>query len=173
MAVVMFGGMCIYNDANRLRWRNITIEPDGNSFHLYFEKRENAQYRQGNRVTVAAATEGPVCPLILLRMMIIHTGGVSDDAFVIRGFNGRLVRRSQERTSPGDAFITYGQFTTCLSLWFGGVMGVPPSEFLSLYESQSGCSGAASTTSNAGIPLELWGQQGDWKSAAAQPLVTI
>jgi hypothetical protein len=27
MVVVMFGGMCRYNDANRLRWRNVTIEP--------------------------------------------------------------------------------------------------------------------------------------------------
>jgi len=71
------------------------------------------------------------------------------------------MRSSPERTSPGEAFITYGQFTTYLSQWFGGVLGVSPSEFLSLYGSQSGCSGAASAASNAGIPLELWGQHGD------------
>ncbi len=67
MAVVMFGGMCKYNDANSLRWRNVTIEPDGNCFHLYFEKRKNAQFGQGNRGTVAVTNEGPVCPLRLLR----------------------------------------------------------------------------------------------------------
>jgi len=43
VAVVIFGGMCRYNDASRLRWRNVTIEPDGCSFHLSFEKRKNAQ----------------------------------------------------------------------------------------------------------------------------------
>ena len=75
MAVVMFGAMCIYNDANRLRWCNVTIEPDGISFHLSFEKRKNAQFMHGNRVTVAAATEGPLCPLKLLRVMMLHTGG--------------------------------------------------------------------------------------------------
>jgi hypothetical protein len=47
-------------------------------------------------------------------------------------------------------------------------MGISPTEFLSRYGSQSGRSGGASATSNAGIPLELWGQHGDWKSAAAQ-----
>ena len=42
MASVMFDGMCRYNDASRLRWRHVTIEPDGNSFHFSFEKRKNA-----------------------------------------------------------------------------------------------------------------------------------
>ncbi len=47
-------------------------------------------------------------------------------------------------------------------------MGLSPTEFLSRYGSHSGRSGGASAASNAGIPLELWGQHGDWKSAAAQ-----
>ena len=47
-------------------------------------------------------------------------------------------------------------------------MGIPPSEFLSRYGSHSGRSGGASTSSDVGIPLELWGWHGDWKSAAAQ-----
>ena len=47
-------------------------------------------------------------------------------------------------------------------------MGVSPSEFLSLYGSQSGRSEAASAASNAGISLELWGQHGDWISTAPQ-----
>ncbi len=34
MAVVMFGDMCRYNDASRLRWRNVKFEQDGNCFHL-------------------------------------------------------------------------------------------------------------------------------------------
>ncbi len=46
MAVVMFGGMCMYEDANRLRWRNVQFEPYGNNFHLSFEKRKNAQFKQ-------------------------------------------------------------------------------------------------------------------------------
>ena len=35
-------------------------------------------------------------------------------------------------------------------------------EFKALYGSQFGRSGGASTSSNAGIPLELWGQHGYW-----------
>jgi hypothetical protein len=94
------------------------LEPYGNSLHLSFEKRKNAQVRQGNRVTVDAAYSGPVCPLKLLEMIRRHTGE-SDDDFVFRGFNGRLVKESPERTSTGNECITYAQFSTCLSLWFG------------------------------------------------------
>jgi hypothetical protein len=42
MAVVMFKGMCGYDDASRLHWRNVQFELDGNSFHHSFEKRKNA-----------------------------------------------------------------------------------------------------------------------------------
>ena len=78
------------------------------------------------------------------------------------------MKKSPERTSPGNECITYSQPSTCLSLWFGGVMGISPTEFLSRYGSQSGRSGGASASSNAGIPLELWGHHGNWKSEATQ-----
>jgi hypothetical protein len=84
------------------------------------------------------------------------------------GFNGRLVKKSPERTSPGDDYIAYMQFSTFLALWFGGVMGLSSEEFLAQYDSQSSRSGAASAASNVGISLELRGQHGDWKSAATQ-----
>ncbi len=57
MTVIMFGAMCRFNDVNRLRWRNVKFEQDGSSFHLTFEKRKNAQFIQGNMVTVAAAPQ--------------------------------------------------------------------------------------------------------------------
>ena len=151
----------MYDDASRIRSRNGQFEPDDSSFHLSFEKRKNAQFRQENRVNVVAATSGTVCPLKLLEMLRMHTGE-SEDAFVFRGVNGRLMKKSMERTSPGNGCITYDQFFTCISLrWFGGVMGISPTEFLSRYDSQSCRNGGASSTSNDGIPLELWGQHGD------------
>ena len=136
------------------------FEPDGISFHLSFEKGKNAQFNQGNRGTVVAATSGPVCPFKLLEMMRRHAGEI-EDAFVFQRFNGRLVKKIPEKTSPGNECITYAPFSTCLSLWFGGVMGISPTEFLSRYISQSGRSEGASSTCNANIPLELWGQHGD------------
>ncbi len=45
MAVVMFGGMCRYDDASGLLWRNVRFEEDGSGFELSFDKRKNAQYR--------------------------------------------------------------------------------------------------------------------------------
>ncbi len=45
MAVVMFGGMCRYDDASGLLWKNVRFEADGNGYELSFEKRRNAQYR--------------------------------------------------------------------------------------------------------------------------------
>ncbi len=167
MAEVIFGGMCRYDDVSHLCWRNVKFDPDGSCFHLSFETRKNAEFRQGNRVTVVASTSWDVCPFKLLEMLYVHTGR-NEDAFVFRGFNGRLVKKSPERTSPGNACITYAQFSTFLALWFRGVPGIAPAEFQSRYGSRSGRSGGASSASNAGIPLELWGQHGDLKSAAAQ-----
>ncbi len=88
MAVVMFGAMCRYDDVSHLRWRNIKFDAGYLCFHIEFDKRKNDHYRQGNRVTVAAAPSGAVCPLKLLRMMMLVTGE-DVDAFVFRGFNGR------------------------------------------------------------------------------------
>ena len=64
--------------------------------------------------------------------------------------------------------IKYAQYMRYLSLWFGGMLGLTPEEFKGQYGSQSGriCSGSAA--SNAGIPVELWGQLGDWASFKRQ-----
>ncbi len=75
MAVVIFGGMCRYDDVSRLRWRNVQFEPGGISFHLSFEKRKNVQFKQWNRVIVVVVTCSPVCPLKLLEMMRRQTHG--------------------------------------------------------------------------------------------------
>ena len=54
MAIVMFGGMCRYDDASGLLWRNVRSEEDGSGYDLFFDKHKNAQYRQGNMVLVAS-----------------------------------------------------------------------------------------------------------------------
>jgi len=56
----------------------------------------------------------------------------------------------------------------CLSLWFGGIIGFTPEEFKGQYGSRSGRIGFAPAASNAGIPVELWGQHGDWASFKKQ-----
>ncbi len=43
--VVMFGGMCRYDDASGLMWRNIRLEAYGSAFEITFDKRKNSQYR--------------------------------------------------------------------------------------------------------------------------------
>jgi hypothetical protein len=45
MAIVMFGGMCQYDDASGLLWRNVRFEADGSGYELSFDKHKNAQYR--------------------------------------------------------------------------------------------------------------------------------
>ena len=59
-----------------------------------------------------------------------------------------------------------------LSLWFGGILWLTPEEFKGQYGSQSGRIGSASAASNAGIPVELWGQHGDWASFKSQKRYT-
>ena len=67
MAVVMFGVMCRYDDASGLQWRNIRFVEDGSGFEINFDKRKNAQFRQGIKVLVAANPSATLCSLRLLR----------------------------------------------------------------------------------------------------------
>jgi len=55
-----------------------------------------------------------------------------------------------------------------MSQWFSGVMGVSFAAFRKQIATQSGRSGGASAASNAGVPAELLGQHGDWKSWEVQ-----
>jgi integrase len=167
MAIVMFGGMCRYDDASGLLWRNVRFEEDGSAFEITFDKRKNAQYRQGNKVLVASSPLSAVCPVRLLRELQIYTGG-SEDLHIFRGFNGRLVAKSPRTTAPGPKQITYDQFLRFMSLWFSGVMGVSVAAFRKQFATQSGRSGGASAASNGGVSAELWGQHGDWKTLDAQ-----
>jgi toxin YhaV len=48
MDVVMFSGMCRYDDASGLMWRNIRLEADGSAFKITFDNRMHSEYRQGN-----------------------------------------------------------------------------------------------------------------------------
>ena len=112
MAVIMFGGMCRYDDASSLLWSNIRFEADGSAFELTFDKRKNAQFRQGNKVLVASSPQSVVR---LLRELKTYTGG-SEGLHVFRGFNGRLVAKSPRSTTPGQKKITYGQFLRFMSL---------------------------------------------------------
>ena len=65
MAILSFGAMCRYSDVSRLKWENIRFESDLSSFEITFEIRKNSQFRQGNKVLVAA-TKDIICPLKLL-----------------------------------------------------------------------------------------------------------
>ena len=74
------------------------------------------------------------------------------------------------KTTPMVMAIKYARYMRYLSLWFGGILGLAPEEFKDQYGSQSGRIGFASTTFNAGIPVELWGHHGDWASFKSQKM---
>ncbi len=57
MAILSFGVMCRYNDVSKLKWGNINFESDISSFEITFEIMKNTQFRQGNKVLVAAAKD--------------------------------------------------------------------------------------------------------------------
>ena len=163
MVVVMLGATRRYDDVIHLRWRNIMFDASYQCFHIEFDKRKNNQYRQGNHATVAAAPDGLVCPLKLMRRMMLVTRGDGDD-FIFMGFNGRYVITSPEKTIHGPTFISYTQFSKYLALWFGASLGLSQKKFSTIYGSQSGRSDVASAVSNGGVPMELWDQHGDTKS---------
>jgi hypothetical protein len=74
MAIDTIGRMCRYDDASGLLCKIVRFEADGSGYELSFEKRENAQYQQGNKVLVASSPLTPVCPVRLLRELENYTG---------------------------------------------------------------------------------------------------
>ena len=60
---------------------------------------------------------------------MLVTRGDGDD-FIFRGFNGRFVITSPEKTVPGPTFISYAQFSKYLVLWFSASLWLSPKEFL-------------------------------------------
>ena len=100
MFVIMVGAMRRYDDASGKMWRNIRFEADGSAFTITFDKRKNSQFRQGNKVLVAAFPSDTMCPVRLLQRLRIYTGGV-DGLYVFRGFNRRLVSKIPGSTAPG------------------------------------------------------------------------
>ena len=133
MTVVMFGAMCRYKDVSHLRWHNIKLESDGSPFEITFEKEKNAQFRQGNKVVVSAAKpDASVRPALLLvrSLQSCYLRHETEDDFVFRGFNGRLVQKSWDKTRPYyKSLISYDHFARYLALWCGGVIGISPDEF--------------------------------------------
>jgi hypothetical protein len=123
MTVVMLGGMCRYDDASCLLWRSVRFMEDGSGFEITFDKRKNAHYMQGNNVLVASFPLAAVCPMRLLLRLGEFTGG-SVDLPIFRGFNGRLVAKSPEKTAPGPERIAYDQFLRFFCLCFKGVLGI-------------------------------------------------
>ena len=79
---------------------------------------------------------------------------------------GDLVKPGEN--GPRAYFHFLRPISKYLVLWFGASLELSPKEFSTIYGSQSSRSGAASATSNAGVPMELWGKHGDWKSLRSQ-----
>ncbi len=84
------------------------------------------------------------------------------DHFIFRGFNGRLVAKSPGKKSLIFITFEYDQYMRYLSLWFGCILDISPGEFKNQYGSQSCGIDGASANFNFDIPVELWGQHGDW-----------
>ena len=62
---------------------------------------------------VASAPLAAICPVRLMLALKEQTGG-SEDSFVFRGFVGRLVSKTPERTAPGPKRIKNNQFLHCM-----------------------------------------------------------
>ena len=78
--------------------------------------------------------------------------------------------QNPHKTIPYDLAIKYAQYIMrYFSLWFGCVLGLSIVEFKTHYGSKPDRIGSVvSSTFNAGIRVELWGQHADWASFKSQ-----
>ena len=68
------------------------------------------------------------------------------------------------KTTPMVIMIEYARYICYLFPWFACILGLTPEEFKGQCGSQSDRIEFASADSNANIPVEPWGQHGDWAS---------
>jgi len=65
------------------------------------------------------------CPLkLLLKLKDNHDVNYARDAFIFRGFSGRLIAKNPQNTIPYEVAIKYQQYIRYLLLWFDGVLGL-------------------------------------------------
>jgi hypothetical protein len=96
MAILSFGAMCRYSDVSRLKWENIKFDSDLNSFKITFELRKNSQFRQGNKVMVAA-TKDNICPLKILIKLKDLDANSTPSSPIFCDFNARLVAKNPQK----------------------------------------------------------------------------
>jgi integrase len=96
MAIISFGAMCRYSDVCRLKWGNIKFESNLSSFEISFEIRKKSQFRQGNKVLVAA-TKDAICPLKLLIKLKDLDVNNTPSSPIFCGFNGRLIAKNPQK----------------------------------------------------------------------------
>ena len=161
LAVVCFAGFGRYNDFAPMLWQDIVFEPTFVVFR--FVKRKHNVYKLKSQVRVARLEGRSVCPYALLQQWQARSGGPTVGV-VFPGFAAAL---SQRCLTPGVP-ISYRRYRTCLSVDLGPFLELSPAAFLKRFGTQSTRSGGASAAANAGIPFEVWGQHGGWRSRTAQ-----
>ena len=88
---------------------------------------------------MVTTTKDIVCPLkLLFKLKNLDPKSGCDSSPIFCGFNGRLVAKNPQKTTPFDVPIKYTQYVRYLSLWFGEVLGVSTQEFKAQYGSHSG-----------------------------------
>jgi hypothetical protein len=137
MVILSFGAMCRYKNVSKLKCGNIKFALYISSFEITFEIRKNSQFRQGNKVLMAA-TKDDNCHLKLMsKLKDIDSNGSYDSSPIFCGFNGRLVVKNPQKRYLLNVPIKYAQYVRYLSLWFGEVLGISTQEFKAQYGSQS------------------------------------
>ncbi len=104
MAVVLLAGMCHYDDASRVVWRNGHFEVDGSASEITFIKHKNMLYRKWSKVLVASSLNVVVC-LVRLLLKVLELVNTSHDLHGFFGFDRQMVAKSLGMSMPGPAQI--------------------------------------------------------------------
>jgi integrase len=164
-ALLSFAGFCRHSDAALLLWRDIAFA--STHVELTFTLRKNNQYKLKQRVRIASLPAEPVCVVALLRAWRLRTyAGLNSPVF--RGFDGHAAFRNPAASRLGALPLAYEQYARYLRQLLAPIVGISAAEFQRRFGTQSCRSGGASAAANAGIPFEVWGQHGSWRSRDAQ-----
>jgi integrase len=164
-ALLSFAGFCRHSDAALLLWRDIIFAPS--HVELTFTLRKNNQYKLKQRVRIASLPAAEVCVVALLRAWRLRTM-TGPACPVFRGFDGAAAARNPAAVQLYDDSLSYDQYARYLRRLLAPIVGISEEAFQRRFGTQSCRSGGASAAANAGIPFEVWGQHGAWRSRDSQ-----
>ena len=164
LAAASFASFGRFNCLSELTWSNVDFS-DPDQVTLFFDKRKNDQFRDGSSVVIPRLPDSALDLPNLFLLWQDRSPAPRESDFVFLDFPLTKTATCLDAEVHETKAITYGKYRKALSQWMAPYVGkLNAQAFLCTFGTKSGRAGGASAACNAGLPKEMWQEQGGWKT---------